>query len=533
MALTHQKISLSDVPLFSKRDLAYINEVPDLRPFYRYPVKLEEFANVIADKKREATNRALLVEVLTEQYRSLPHHDKVKTNVEALSQEHCYTVTTAHQPVLFTGPWYYIYKILSTIKLAEILKEAYPDHHFVPVFVSGAEDHDFEEVNHTTIFGKTITWTNAEKGPVGLMSTASLEPVLNELSAILGDSPEAISAMQLIRTAYTQHNGYGMATVHLVHELFKSLGLVVIDMSAAPLKRAAIPLFKEELLHFPSKKLVGQSIAALQQKGYKPQATPRDLNLFFLGDQFRERIVVENGVYRVLNTNITFTETEILEQLEQHPERFSPNVVMRPLYQESILPNLAYVGGGGEIAYWLERKAQFEHFGINFPMLIRRCSGLVQGRSDLRKMTKLGLAVTDLFEEEESLVKQYVHNRSDRSIDLGSEREEVRQLFERILAKAQAIDPTLKGSVKAEESKWLKGLKQLENKMMKAEKGRLEIHIKQLRQLKSRLFPEGGLQERKVNFLSHYLTAGTDDMLQQMKEAMNPLEKSMVIFQLS
>jgi bacillithiol synthase len=529
MSFRSTKIPLADIPLFTKRDVAYIREDEALRDFYKYPVELNQFAQVMADKSKDRVDRKLLVSVLTEQYATLSENELVQNNIRLLEKENCFTVVTAHQPAIFTGPLYYIYKILSTIKLAEVLCAHYPAQEFVPVFVSGAEDHDFEEVKSTTIFNTTLTWNSQETGPVGKMSTATLAPLLEELGKVLGNSTEALTMLSRIQSAYSKNATYGAATIELIHELFKEFGLVVIDMSHPKLKRAAIPIFKEELLTSVSADLVETAAKALGEIGYKAQASPREINLFYLGPQFRERIVRESHVYKVMNTGLEFSERELLDELEKHPERFSPNVIMRPLYQELILPNLAYIGGGGEIAYWLERKTQFEHFGINFPMLIRRSSALIISASDQKKIDKLGLNAFDLFRDPNELVRHFLTENTESHLELTKEKENLISIYQTIVAKAKAIDHTLEGTVKAEESKAVKSLEQLEARFVKAEKRNQEVKVSQIHNLRERLFPTNTLQERKMNFLSFYLQHG-ETLFSEMKEALNPLEKQFVIF---
>ena len=202
-------------------------------------------------------------------------------------------------------------------------------------------------------------------------------------------------------------DSYSTATIHLVNSLFGADGLVVAGMNDPDLKRGFIPILIEELVQQRSHELVGATSSQLNEVGFKTQATPRKINLFYLRDQIRERIVFDEGIYKVLNTDYKFNETELIAEVNQHPEHFSPNVVMRPLYQEKTFPNLAYIGGGGELAYWLERKSQFDHFKINYPMLIRRNSVLWLDQGMSKKIDKLNLNITDIFVETESV--SYTH----------------------------------------------------------------------------------------------------------------------------
>lgn len=526
--MTIKKIPFSQVPQFSERDVAYVEGDQKLESFYKYPVEIDAFADVIRDKSKEDIDRQTLVKVLRSQYKNMDLSSGLKNNIDCLLEKNTYTIITAHQPSLFTGPLYYIYKIISTINLAKQLNEKYPYVHIVPVFVTGGEDHDFEEVQKAHIFNKTLVWENEESGSVGAMKTDSLKPVLGELKEILGNSERAVEIYSIIEAAYTHNELYSSATVQLVNSLFGADGLVVLNMNHPDLKRLFIPIIKEELVKQSSHQLVTSTADQLNDAGFKTQASPREINLFYLSDQIRERIVNENGLYKVLNTDITFNETELLAEVEQYPERFSPNVVMRPLYQEKVLPNLAYIGGGGELAYWLERKTQFDHFGINYPMLIRRNSVLWLDKGVVKKMKKLGLSTEELFTETESLIKLFLKKNADEPLHLNPEKEQLKSLFANIADKIQKIDPTLVATVKAEAAKQEKSLGQLEGKLIRAEKQRHDITVNQIRSLKDKLFYNNGLQERRDNFLNFYTKYGKE-FFEVLKEHLDPMDKRMVV----
>lgn len=526
--MTIQRIPFPEVPQLSSKDTAYATAQSQLRPFFKYPVSVESFEQIITDKKQEDIDRSLLVSVLRKQYEKIAPSPEVLDQINCLEDPNTFTVVTAHQPSLFTGPLYYVYKIISAIRLAQLLNEKYPDQHIVPLFITGGEDHDFEEMNHASIFGKEIIWENEESGSVAMMRTDSLKAPLEQLKEILGNSPKAEEIGQLIERCYTQHEKYGMASVDLVNELFKSFGLVVLDMNNPELKRRFIPIMERELFEQPSKSLIEATSKELEAVGFSQQAYPREINLFYLRDQIRERIVQEGDTFQVLNTDYRFSETEMREELHQHPERFSPNVVIRPLYQEYILPNLAYIGGGGEIAYWLERKSQFAHFGINFPMLIRRNSVLWIDKGNVKKMKKLGLKVEDLFTETETLIKAYVKSNSENELSLREEKKQLHTIFNGIVDKIKEVDQTLVKTVKAEAANQMNSLQGLESRLLKAEKQRHEIELNQIRGLKDKLFPGNGLQERTDNFLSFYLRYG-ESFFETLLKELNPLEEGFIV----
>lgn len=521
-------IDFPNIPQLSFKDVSYTTEIPALRPFYNYTPSLEAFASIIEQRKKRPVNRKALVEVLIEQYKGLSSSNKVEAQIEALRKEHTFTLITAHQPSLFTGPLYYIYKILSTIHLSRKLNAAYPTYHFVPVFVTGGEDHDFEEVNYINLFKRKLVWENDQNGAVGMMSTKSLLPVLEKLKEILGTSEKAAQIYKLIHTAYTQHETYGMATIHLAHELFKEYGLVIANMNHPKLKRLFIPEIKEEIFNRPSKNLVSQTAEQLSAIDFKPQAYPREINFFYLKENLRKRIVYEDGVYQVLNTSYSFSREEMEQEIEQYPAHFSPNVVMRPLYQEKIMPNLAYIGGGGEIAYWLERKTQFAHFGIHFPMLIRRNSVLWLDKGTCKKLRKFNLSVDDIFNDTDSIIRNFVESASTASLEIQSEIAQVSSVFDTIAIKGKKIDATLEKAILAEKTKQLKALQQLEGRLIRAEKQKHEVALNQIRNLKEKLFPKNGLQERYDNFLEFYLKYG-HSFFDVLLERLNPLEKKFLV----
>jgi bacillithiol synthase len=520
------RIPYSAIPQLSKSDRAYATEADVLRPFYKYAPNLDAFEQAIEDRKKTKIDRKTLVEVLIEQYAGQTH-----AAIYTLLDKKTFTITTAHQPSLFLGPLYFVYKIFSAINLAEELQKKYPTYRFVPVFVIGGEDHDFEEINHIHLFNKKIVWENTEKGAVGNMNTASLQQALAELKAVLGESDLAQSIFSRIEKAYTSHSVYASATQALLHDLFGKYGLVVLNMNHPKLKRIFSPILKKEIVTQPSKALVETTARQLNELGFKNQAFPREINLFYMRDGLRERIVAENGIYKVLNTDFAFTKKEILAEVTAHPEYFSPNVVLRPLYQEVILPNLAYVGGGGELAYWLERLSQFEYFNVPFPVLVRRNSVLwLEAESMKRWRERFNFTVTDLFQPITWLTQQHIEKNATTIFNFEEEKTAIHLTFEKIVACSKEIDPTLEKPALAELTKAIQSIENLESRLNKALKQKHEVGIHQIQTIKQRFFPEDGLQERQQNFLQLYLKYG-DTFFDTLKTYLYPLQHDFLILE--
>jgi len=254
---------------------------------------------------------------------------------------------------------------------------------------------------------------------------------------------------------------------------------------------------------------VNQTIENFPEE-YKVQAAGRDLNLFYLLDDKRERIEKINSEWQVLNTNIKFDEKGLEAELQQHPERFSPNVILRPLFQETILPNIAFIGGGGELAYWLELSKVFEVANIPFPVLILRNSFMIMDNASTDLLTKLKLTADDAFTSEQVLTNMFVRRESGQKLSLLQEKQKIESVYSLIKTDAGKVDPSLEKHVLNLQRSAISRIEELENKMMRAERKRFEASVRQLKKLRSKFFPGGTLQERADNLLPYYARYGKD-----------------------
>jgi bacillithiol biosynthesis cysteine-adding enzyme BshC len=507
-----QEIDWNKTGLLSPLISDYLAQKKELARLYKYPFSYSSFSEVIGDKSKDNTDRKLLVDVLKSQYAKLPVHDKVNRNIELLWSDKTFTVVASHQPVLFLGPLYNIYKIASAIQLATGLKGDYPQYDFVPVFWLGSEDHDTEELNHVYINGNKIEWKEAGSGASGRWKTDTLKPLLEQLKSTNSDQV----IINLLENGLKQFSTFGRLTQYLVHELFKEHGLIVIDQNDAGFKKKFAPVIQDEILNSTASAVLKSNIEFLESS-YKPQAKPREINFFYLGEGFRERIIYnpDSGKFEVNNTALSFTRESIISEIENHPERFSPNVILRPLFQEMILPNLAFIGGAGELSYWLELKPLFEHYKVNYPMLVLRSSAVIISTSIQKKLEKLNLSVVDFFQDVEVVINQYVRQNISAEAHLNGEKAKLDEVFDLISSKAIAADPTLKQSVAAEKQKALAILENIESKILKAEKRKQETAVNQIRSIHAALFPGNEPQERREGFTAFYGDNFINEVVQQ------------------
>ena len=528
--LINIQINYSDTGFFSNLILDYLSGKPELKSFYESEPGFFSFGKKIKERGLKNIDRKLLADVLSEQNKPLNDNAKVLANIELLRSNNTFTVTTGHQLNLFTGPLYFIYKIISTINLAEKLKQDYPYSDFVPVYWMHCEDHDFAEINHIHLFGKKIEWKEEHQGSAGEISTASLHSVINELKTILGESQNANELIALFSEAYLNHSNLADAMRYLCHQLFGSYGLVILDARDKRLKQTFVQQLKEDIFQNTSYKSVSEINSELDTLGYKVQVNPREINCFYLTEGKRERIVKTDKGFEVLNTALVFSKAELENELDAYPEKFSPNVVLRPLYQEHILPNLAYIGGAGELAYWLQYKRMFTAAKTSFPVLVLRNSVMVVDESLKAKIEKLSLSAKDFFAPEEKLVNDFIAAHSSSETGLTTEQQQLKELFSSIKAKASKVDSTLEASIEAELQKQLKVLEQLEGRLQRAEKKKHETAINQIKSTREKLFPGKSLQERHENISSFYLRYGSG-FIQSLKENLNPLDSRFMIME--
>ncbi|MDK2771062.1 MAG: bacillithiol biosynthesis cysteine-adding enzyme BshC [Flavobacterium sp.] len=493
-------ITFQNSGYFSKLIVDYLNQDEKTQKLYNRFPSIENFSDQITEKSIEfnASKRQILVSQLTKQYEGFSVDELTLNNIKILKEDTTFTVTTGHQLNLFTGPIYFIYKIVATINLANELKVKYPKYNFVPIYWMATEDHDFEEINHFYYNGTKISWDKKSTGPVGRLSTDGIDSVYNTFSNLLNGGENANYLRDLFRKAYLEHKNLTDATRYLVNELFQNTGLVIIDGDVKELKKEMIPFFKDELLHNTSYKSVENILNNLKEN-YSVQVNPREINLFYITDTLRERIIFEDNHYKINNTLLSFTESEILVELQNYPERFSPNVILRPLYQEVILPNLCYIGGGGEIAYWLQLKEMFQNFNVAFPILKLRNSAVIATQKQQDKIKKLHLNWNDLFKNQRDLINEKTKAFSNFEIDFTKQKEFLKNQFSELEKIAAKTDKSFIGAVKAQEKKQIKGLENLEKRLLKAEKRNHQLKLSRIIQIQDELFPNGSLQERKIN----------------------------------
>ena len=526
---------LGDSFKINKVSFETINQLKPITVDYLFSEKLNDFASFkpnwdgisqsLAARQKTKTNRSLLVKTLNSAYQKAETSKFVLSNITQLSESNTFTFTTGHQLNLFTGPSYFFYKIFSVIKLSIQAKQKFPDFNFVPVFWMASEDHDFEEIASTLVNNQKITWQKKASGAVGRLDLEGLQNSFELLKKEIGLNTNTEDFFKSLETFLANSETYGQFVFKMVNHLFKDFGLVVLDADNKDLKKELIPVIQEDIFHQLTKKGADKTSIELEEKGYSDQILVRDINFFYLKDNLRERIEKHDNFYKVLNSSISFSGIEMMEEIKNHPERFSPNVSLRPVYQEILLPNLAYVGGGAEVSYWLQLKQSFINHEVFFPVVLLRDSAAILTNKVAIGIEDLELEFTDLFRSENDLFKSLVKLKTKHSLNLSNELESISSLFDSLKSRAIKIQPTLQRTVEGEKVKILNRLQSIEKKFLREEKRNHKNLENKLQKVLNKLYPNGVLQERKANFLPYFLEY-KDDVFNTLIEEFDPTEAS-------
>ena len=475
---------------------------------------IESIKNQFESKHFSNDNRIILHDALKRQNDTIKLSDQSQRNIDLLKAKNTFTITTGHQLNFLTGPLYSIYKIIQVIIWVERLNEIYPSYKIVPTFWMASEDHDFEEINHANLFNSKfeIEAENQSDFITGKIRPTNFDSIESELLAKFSDEilKEKIKGFL---DNYKDKN-LAEATRSLLNELFSEYGLIIIDGDDKALKQIFSPIINKELEESITFKNVTQSNIELDEAGYHNQVFLRECNLFYIENgTTRFRIVKTDNGFEI-NGN-EFSKLDLLKIAKEHPERFSPNALMRPLYQESILPNLVYFGGGGEIAYWLQLKALFNDLKLTFPLLRVRDSYVILSEKQIELLNELEYSVLDLKQNIDDLTKVYVKENSTSDISMVEETKLFNELKIQLTTKVESKDIGIQRFVEGELVKIENQLDKIEKKLIQSEKKSLEKSIKQIQRLKDKIYPKNGFQERFENFLQYI---HTESFIQDLKK---------------
>lgn len=491
-------INSQEVPFYPSLINDYISGELKRKSIINWDYSESQILENAKNRNFSSSERSILVKALRSQYESVGLSDEEESSLKLLELDTTLTITTGHQLNLLGGSQFFYTKILDVIRLAEKLTSN-STFNFVPVFWMATEDHDYEEISSVNLFGKKISCEGANEGPVGRIPSEYFNEFLEEVETVLGDNDKFAEIKKLISDSFTNSSTLAEITRNFVKALFGSKGLLIIDGDDVLLKKMVSDSFINEANNNTSFHSVNSQIEKMS--GYKIQVSPREVNLFYIEDKVRDRIINSEDGFTTVNGLRSWTKSEFEFFIKDSPEYISPNVLLRPLYQEKVLPNVAYMGGAGEISYWLELAPMFKAFNVQFPLPIVRTSYFVMPEKQQNWLSNQGIEFADLFGNTDQLINNLIKKIGSEEISLETEKAELSLFYKSLLSKGKTISPDLEKVILGEEKRALSSLLNVEKRFSNAEKKKHEQTITKLKNIISKAFPGGSPMERVDSFI--------------------------------
>jgi bacillithiol synthase len=524
-------VNFTCIPKISALFLDYLYDFPKVQSFYSSPFSFEQFKREsVAPAFKGIDHRLRLCEVLLDQNRSFGAHGRTLENLDRLKENDCLAIVTGQQVGLFTGPAYTIYKALTAVKLAA--HYACRGIKTVPIFWMATEDHDIAEVDHCdvvdgdSVLSKVQYLASPEDSQRSVGRVAFLPSIESARAEFLGTLPSSEFKQQIdaiLAASYYPGNSFARAFGQVMSALFANYGLILIDPQDERLKELVKPVFEGVVSHGERAQVgVQERSQRLVAEGYQAQVQlePEISFLFAEYQEKRKALTREHGSFRVKGEDVILSREELLQWVRQFPQRLSPNVLLRPVVQDYLLPTFTYVGGPSEIAYLAQAAPLYEFLGGKMPIIFPRTSFSIIERKTGKVLDRYQLDFCDLFQGAEVVMKTVIEKTLDQT--LARQFDEIETVFDQRLAELEEplkkVDQTLADALKTIRQKVQYQVTHLRTKFVHAQTRHNETVTKQIEKALAILYPQKSLQERRLNifyFLSRY---GMDFMAQLYEE---------------
>jgi bacillithiol biosynthesis cysteine-adding enzyme BshC len=513
--IDYQDLQFTD-GAFSRLFVDYVTDHQRVHQFYGgNPQDANDWQQLLQRTTERTLDRSAITRILSRQNRDFHCGVKSLANIDLLRDDNCVAVVTGQQVGLFTGPLYTIYKAITAVKLAEKLAKDFSEYKFVPIFWLAGEDHDFEEVSSVSLFnaaGELVrldyniegTETVLNHGAVGEIELDERIEVLFKLAeeALLPTEFKP-KVLELFKTAYQKGMTFNKAFVHLMNVLLEDSGLIFLNSNDAEIKQLLVPIFRKELSQTPRSCQLVIDQSAILERQYHAQVKPRSINLFLFHEKGRYPIEPHPNGYFLKGTRQHYTKEELDTLLNEKPEMFSPNVVLRPICQDTLLPTVAYVGGPSELAYFGQYSTLYKDFGIPEPIIYPRASVTIVEERVEKILARFSLEPVALFGNLEFLKQQIAEQISDLKAEdfFATAAHSIDESLNGLKPALQSIDPTLLPAMENTLQKIHSHLGILKDKTISAQKRQHEVSLRQLDKAATNLFPSSDFQERQLNIL--------------------------------
>ncbi len=534
--MTEQAISFGNIPKTSRLYKDFLYDFARVAPRF-YEPEGRDLASLVARAPRvlaQSFARDAVADVLKEQNLNAGAGEATLANLERLRQNDAVVVITGQQAGMFGGPLYTVFKALTALKLAEQLRAEGVN--AVPMFWIAAEDHDFQEVNHTRLVNRegqltTVTYTACspkEGKPVGhVVLCDEIAQNIDELIAALPDSEFIPQLKADLTEAYQPGTDFGAAFGKLMMRWLGRFGVVLINPLDDRLKHISGEIYLNAMTHQSqfADTLVKES-AALEAAGYHAQVyTSAEAVPLFMMDEGRRTAMTRqaDGRFHLKGNGKSFAADELLDTVKRCPNCFSPNVTLRPIVQDFLLPTLAYIGGPAEIAYFAQLRPNYALLNRVPPVVLPRASFSLIERRQTKTFEKYHLTFNDLFNGLEETMKKIVEHGPDATtIGAFDDTEKlIDEQLEKLRASLAAVDLSLADALKGGREKIVYQLTNLRTRFVNNRSKRDETMNQHIERLFAVLYPNKGLQERELNF-AYFLARYGYDVIDQIYAATEP-----------
>lgn len=513
---------LNGVNGFSKLFIDYVTNFKKVEKFYEYNFgEIDNFKKRCEYLKKSYFLRDDIYDILLEQNRNFDCNENTFLNLSYLKDENTFAIVTGQQVGILGGPLYTFYKIISLIKLTEILNSRLSEYKFIPIFWLECEDHDFEEVNKINLLSidnqlKTLTYQHKGKpkqfGAVGKYKFANIEEFFNQIKHLMQNTDYKESLFNFYSKSYTNDSTFENAFVRFYTQLLPDSGIIFINPNNKRVKNLLKNIFKKEIQTYPKTCQLIIDISANLENEYHGQIKPRPVNLFMHYKEGRYLIEPNGNEFALKGTRRKFKRDELETLIETNPELLSPNVVLRPISQDTLLPTVAYIAGPSEIAYFAQLKPVYNEFSLQMPIIYPRASITLLEDKVARILEKYELSLVEIFKDTDKVSQHVIELISDIKIEslFNDTLKRIQDILSEMKYGLSFIDSTLLGSLETTREKINQHISVLKEKANSAQRQKFETALRQVEKVMNNLYPNRDLQERVLNLINFMNKYGMD-----------------------
>jgi len=537
-------INFSDIPSHQNLFLDYLYEFGNVKDFYKYNFRnREEYLKIfkeIAESRKK--NRSQIAEIIQNQYKDINHSQKTSENIDSLKSDKTLAVVTGQQLGIMGGPLYTFYKIITAIKLADSLSERYDEYKFVPIFWLESDDHDFNEVRSIKLVNEgnelvKISYGDETEEEDSRLSVGyikfdeKINLFFDELDKALRDTEFKGDLLGKLKSFYAVDKTFKTSFIELIHWLFDEYGLIIFDPQSPEVKQKLKPIFKKEITDFRqhTERLV--KVSATLEETYHAQVKVQPVNLFFSTDDGRYAIEPVENEFRLKRKRRKFTFDELTGLVETEPERFSANVLLRPICQDFLLPTAFYIGGPSEISYFAQVTPLYEIYGMTPPIIYPRSSVTILEKNINSIIEKYNLNFPQVFSDPEELKTRVIVSLSKISLDdlFNNSINQMELIFDKLKEELFEFDKTISDASTKYKQKIYHDMEVLKSKALDAQKKKHEVTLRQIDKISQSVFPYSDLQERELNFIHFFNKYGSEILKKIFEElAVNKFEHQII-----